>query len=159
MNAPDPNDDTPVPLDEDVLRALAEGQAADPPSAALTARIKHRLLQRVAADETRHLTVPAAAETWQPFQPGVAIKVLHEAAGVMSYLLRLDPGAALSPHRHPLDEECVVLEGTVRIGTMLEVSAGGYHLARRDALHAPITSVEGAVIFLRGASPHPADLV
>ena len=31
--------------------------------------------------------------------------------------------------------------------------------ARKDALHAPITSDEGATIFLRGASPHPAAVV
>lgn len=154
-----PADTEPTVLDDDIRRALAEGQAWEAPPPTPTARLKHRLLQRIAAAETRHLTVPAAADTWQPFQPGVTIKVLHEEAGVMSYLLRFEAGATLSPHRHPIDEECVVLEGSVCIGATLEVGAGGFHLARRDALHAPITSVAGATIFLRGASPHPNDLV
>ena len=159
MNAPDPTDLSPVPLDEDIVRALAEGQALEAPPAAVTARIKHRLLQRIAQAESRHLTVPAAADTWQPFQPGVQIKVLHEDGGIMSYLLRLAPGAVLSPHRHPVDEECVVLEGSVCIGDTLEVTAGGFHLALRDTLHAPISTLAGATILLRGASPQPSHLV
>ena len=159
MDAPDPTDPSPAPLDEDILRALAEGQAWEAPPSTVTARIKHRLLQRIAATESRHLTVPASGGAWQPFQPGVQIKVLHEDGGIMSYLLRLAPGAVLSAHRHPVDEECVVLEGSVRIGDALEVAAGGFHLARRDALHAPISTVAGATIFLRGASPQPSHLV
>jgi len=90
---------------------------------------------------------------------GVDIKVLHEADGIMSYLLRLAPGASFSPHRHPIDEECVVLEGTLQIGSDLWVPAGGFHLAHRDSVHATVSSVTGATIFLRGASPHPAELV
>ena len=152
-------DDTPAPLADDILRALADGQAAEPVPAIPNARIKHRLLQRVAQAEARHLTVPAGRADWQPFQPGVEIKVLHEADGIMSYLLRLAPGAALAAHRHPIDEECVVLEGRVRIGDTLEIGAGSFHLARRDALHAPISTVDGAMLFLRGASPHPDQLV
>jgi len=82
----------------------------------------------------------------------VRIKVLHEAAGVMSYLLRLAPGASLPAHRHPVDEECVVLEGEVQIGS-LRVAAGGFHLGRRDVLHERLESAGGALNFLRGAVP------
>ena len=74
----------------------------------------------------------------------------------MSYLLRLAPGAALPAHRHPVDEECVVLEGEVQIGT-LRVGAGGFHLGRKDVLHDRLCSAGGALIFLRGAIPE-ADL-
>jgi anti-sigma factor ChrR (cupin superfamily) len=152
-------DDAPARLDADILAALADGQAWEAPTAGAAAALKRRLLLQVAAAEQRHLTVPAGEAGWQPFQPGVAIKVLHEQDGVMSYLLKLAPGAVLSPHRHPVDEECLVLEGRVTIGADLEVGAGGFHLARRDALHAPITSAGGATLFLRGASPHPGQLV
>jgi quercetin dioxygenase-like cupin family protein len=129
-----------------------------PPSSTLE-RIKNDVMQRIAALADRHLTVPAADDRWQPFMPAVEIKVLHEQDGVMSYLLRLAPGATLGAHRHPVDEECLVLDGRVRIGATLELGAGSYHLARRDALHAPISSVDGATIFLRGACPHPGQLV
>ena len=53
----------------------------------------------------------------------------------------------------------MVLEGAVRIGDDLIVRAGGFHLAHRDTFHAPISSELGATLYLRGASPHMADLV
>ena len=125
----------------------------------MAARVKHRVLDRIARAETTHTTLHAGAGLWQPFKNGVDIKVLNEADGVMSYLLRLAPGAVVDAHRHPVDEECMVLEGVVRIGDDLEVHAGGFHLAHTGTLHAPITSELGATMFLRGASPHMADLV
>lgn len=115
--------------------------------------IKRRLLDRVADSDETHLTVAADDGCWQPFGDGVQIKVLHEDDGVMSYLLRLQPGASLPAHRHPIDEECIVLVGTLRVGTRIEVGPGGYHRAHQGALHAPIGTATGATIFLRGAVP------
>lgn len=123
----------------------------DTPSPAQS--IRQRLLERVADADLSHLTIAAEAGEWQPFLDGVAIKVLREDAGVLSYLLRLEPGATLPPHRHPLDEECVVLEGRLRVGSRVEIGPGGYHLAHRGALHATIATDTGATIFLRGAVP------
>lgn len=119
--------------------------------------VKRRLLERVADADASHLTVHADDGPWQPFLDGVQIKVLHEADGVLSYLLRLAPGASLPPHRHALDEECLVLEGTLRVGSHTEVHAGGFHLAHRGALHPTVSSATGATIFLRGAVPQADD--
>jgi len=158
MNAPDPADDLPM-LDAALIDALAAEQAPEAVPPATSARIRHRVMDRIARAETSNTTLHAQDGSWQPFKQGVDIKVLHEAQGVMSYLLRLAPGAVVDAHRHPMDEECVVLEGVVRIGDDLVVHAGGFHLAHRDSLHAPITSDAGATMYLRGASPHVADLV
>ena len=141
-------------LDADIIEALNGDLAEQALTSEAAARIKHRVLERIAQAQAGHLTVHADALGWKPFHAGVQIKVLHRAGDVMSYLLRLAPGATLAPHRHPIDEECVVLEGRLRIGDDLVVEAGGFHLAHRDALHATITSDEGATIFLRGAVPH-----
>lgn len=155
LNAPDPNEALPA----DLVDSLTSDSADEAPSPQLAARIKHRVLERIAQFEAGHVTVQAADDRWQRFQHGVQIKVLHESGGVMSYLLRLAPGAVLAAHRHPMDEECVVLEGSLQIGNELVVAAGGFHLAHKDALHAQITTTTGATIFLRGAPPHPAVLV
>lgn len=111
-------------------------------------------MERVADADTSHLTIDAADGDWQPFLDGVQIKVLREHGEVLSYLLRLDAGATLPAHRHPIDEECVVLDGVLKVGSHLEVGPGGYHLARQGALHATIGTRTGATIFLRGAVPH-----
>jgi ChrR Cupin-like domain len=89
---------------------------------------------------------------WQDFGPGLRIKVLHHDGGVVSYLLRLAPAAALPVHRHPIDEECVVIEGEVQIAA-LRLGAGGFHLGRKDMLRDQLQSRDGALIFLRGAKP------
>ena len=129
----------------------------DTPSPARS--IRQRLLERVADADLSHLTIAAEAGEWQPFLDGVAIKVLREDAGVLSYLLRLEPGAALPPHRHPLDEECVVLDGCLQVGTTVEIGPGGYHLAHAGALHPTIRTATGATLFLRGAEPHASHLI
>lgn len=115
--------------------------------------IRRRLMERVADADASHLTIDGDEGDWQPFLEGVTIKVLREHEGVLSYLLRLEPGARLPPHRHPHDEECIVLAGRLRVGSHLEVGPGGYHLAHRGALHPTISSETGATIFLRGAEP------
>jgi quercetin dioxygenase-like cupin family protein len=143
-------------LDADVLAWLDDAVAPEPVDPAAQARVKRRLLRRIAAESMpRHLTVPPGAGDWQPFGPGVAIKVLHQEGEAMSYLLRLAPGATLPPHRHPVDEECLVLEGEMHIGGVV-VGPGGYHLGRRGVLHDTLGSPGGALIFLRGAVPEAA---
>jgi anti-sigma factor ChrR (cupin superfamily) len=128
-------------------------------SSAQARTIRGRLMERVADADTSHLTIDCHEGEWQPILAGVAIKVLREHEGVLSYLLRLDPGAVLPPHRHPRDEECVVLEGRLRVGTQVEIGPGGYHLAHRHALHATITTDTGATIFLRGAVPEASHVL
>ena len=148
------NDPLPdAPLAADIVDLLNQSLVPEPPEERTRQRIKRELLHRIADDQSgHHLTVAADDGDWQPFGAGLRFKLLHEAAGIMSYLVRLEPGAALPPHRHPVDEECVVLEGALLIGE-LRVAAGGFHLGRKDVLHAPIRSEEGALIFLRGAVP------
>jgi len=131
----------------------------DKPLPARARAIRHRLLARVADADDTHLTIDADEGEWQPFLPGVRIKVLREQAGVLSYLLDLAPGASLPPHRHRLDEECVVVQGRIRVGTHHTVEGGGYHLAHAGALHAPVHTDTGALIFLRGAVPGFDDLL
>lgn len=119
--------------------------------------LRARVIERVADAEDSHLTLAADGEAgappWQPFLPGIQIKVLREHRGTLSYLLKLAPGAELPPHRHPEDEECLVLEGRLRIGERIEVGPGGYHLAHAGKLHARVYTDVGATIFLRGAVP------
>lgn len=158
-----PTGDAGERLEPDVLArlndTLLDALVPEPVDAAVTARVKHRLLERIADDQrSRHVTVRHDDGPWQPFGPGLQIKLLHDADGIWSYLLKLAPGARLPSHRHPVDEECVVLDGAVWFGE-LRVDAGGFHLGRKDVLHAPITTVDGATVFLRGARPEPEHLI
>ncbi|MGB0126487.1 MAG: cupin domain-containing protein [Rhodocyclaceae bacterium] len=147
------------PLPESVRNALLEAiEPAFPPPTRVQA-IKERLMERVAAergsspkDAAGLITVKASDGEWKRFLPKVAIKVLRREADTLTYLLRLEPGAALLPHEHPQDEECIVLDGEARIGD-LTVRAGDYHCAPAGRPHGVIRSETGATLFLRGAIP------
>lgn len=154
---------TPGTLDADIAGALGAAHTADAlvsaADAAWVARVRHNVLTRIADDSTpRHVTVQASEGGWHPLLPGIERKVLHAEGDTMSYLLRFAAGAVLPAHRHPQDEECVVLEGALLIGAGLRVPAGGFHLARKDMAHADITAATDTVIFLRGARPRADQL-
>ena len=78
-------------LDADIIEALNGDLAEQALTSEAAARIKHRVLERIAQAQAGHLTVHADALGWKPFHAGVQIKVLHRAGDVMSYLLRLSP--------------------------------------------------------------------
>jgi anti-sigma factor ChrR (cupin superfamily) len=133
---------------------LLEAMQADPdrPLDAMdAATIRERVLKRIHAPQAL-TTIQADEGEWAPFSPKVSIKVLRRDGDTQSYLLRLEPGAVVLPHVHGHDEECMVLEGEVRIGELV-VRQGAYHLAPRGVAHEPIRSDSGALLFLRGAIP------
>jgi len=147
-----------LPPDDEMLapeaeQALFEALKPAPMPAERAAMLKSRLLSRAKAGRTPQLdTIHSADGQWKPFLPKVAIKVLRREAGIQAYLLRLDPGGVLLPHEHTEDEECIVLEGEVRIGDIV-ASQGDYHLAPKGVDHGAIVSDQGALLFLRGAIP------
>jgi hypothetical protein len=147
-------------LDPDIAAALTGAQRPDDGADAATLlRVRARLMKRIAGDSVpHHVAIPAEGGSWHRFMPGIERKVLHEHEGVMSYLLKFAPGAVLPAHRHPHDEECVVLEGHLRIGELV-LGPGGFHMVRQDVLDADSTTDDGCVIYLRGASPKAEHLV
>ena len=135
---------------------MAEAVRAAPLDPMAERFMKSRLMTRVRDLERRGVTSTVRPDQgeWEKFSPRIKLKVLRREAdgSSMSYLLKLEPGAFLVPHKHSMDEECVVLEGEVMIGTEL-VGPGSYHLAPRGMVHQPIRSEHGAILFIRGKEP------
>jgi quercetin dioxygenase-like cupin family protein len=147
----------------EIAMLLAQELDAEAPTAERGAALKRRLLARVHEDVCRGSeTVRALEGQWHIFLPGIRIKMLHQGGGRASYLLKLEPGAILPPHRHPVVEECVVLEGSLRTRHRgREVVVGGrgtFHCAPAGVAHEMLTSDSGALIFLRGAAPVAKDI-
>ena len=140
----------PAALEARLLDAIQadDGQTLD---AAGVAAMRERIFKRIHSIQALTTIQPDEGE-WAPFSPKVSIKVLRRDVDTQSYLLRLEPGAVVLPHVHSHDEECMVLEGEVRIGELV-VRQGAYHLAPRGIAHEPIRSERGALLFLRGAIP------
>ena len=146
-------------LDPDIAQAITAAQRAGEADQAAIGRVRAKLMKRIAQDSVGHHTAVHADDgRWHALLPGIERKVLHEEDGVMSYLLKFAPGAVLPAHRHPVDEECVVISGVLRIGPLV-LPAGSYHRVRNGVLDADSTSDEGAIIFLRGATPKAEQLV
>ncbi len=97
------------------------------------------------------VTVRAREGEWRMLGPGLEIKLLlvDREAGFQSFLLRLAPGCQLPPHDHSSLEECLLLEGDMLIGDRAYV-AGDYHAALPGSRHAPISTRNGGLVFLRG---------
>ncbi len=144
--------DNPVLLDADVRenlrRRLEECASSDD---ALLARVKLRVLDRIAAEAPGFVTIRAQEDGWQPLVAGVERKVLHNAGSSLSYLVRFAPGTRIEGHSHQADEECLLLEGDIRLGDV-ELRPGDYHLATKGTRHAYASSRCGAVMFVRGAA-------
>lgn len=102
-------------------------------------------------------TVRADDGQWSSIAEGIAKKVLFvdQDAGTESFLLRFDPGAILPPHNHTAVEECLILEGDVSIGG-LRLVAGDYQVVGPDTPHPQAHSINGAMVYVRGALAHAA---
>ena len=96
------------------------------------------------------VTVRSGEGEWRTLTPGAEIKMLmvDRDAGFQSFLLRLSPGAMLPPHDHSILEECLLLEGDMLIGERA-YRRGDYHAALPGSRHAPISTRNGGIVFIR----------
>jgi|HubBroStandDraft_1064217.scaffolds.fasta_scaffold16442_4 anti-sigma factor ChrR (cupin superfamily) len=134
-------------------RRLAEAGAAleaEAPSPQVWDKIAARVDQLEAGRRTR--TVAAEDGVWRVSSPGVWRKLLHVDAegGWQAMLVRIEAGASVPPHAHPMLEECLVLEGEFELAGEA-VRKGDLHLAFPGRDHAPIFSRAGALLYIRAA--------
>ncbi len=144
---------------DDLVAPVSEALAPSSLDPVDRAMMKSRLMARVRDENNtgNTVTIRKSDDGWEWFSPRVKIKVLRSDPDSTSYLLKLEPGAIVWPHRHRQDEECMVLEGEISIGEE-RASAGAYHLAPAGMTHQPIRTETGATLFLRGVMPSFRDL-
>jgi quercetin dioxygenase-like cupin family protein len=99
------------------------------------------------------ITVPASDQGWVEAMPKIHIKQVYTDGIAESYLVRLDPGARAPAHGHPGDEECVVLEGSIRYIGGSTLNAGDYEAVLAGGRHAELVSDSGALVYLRYSQP------
>lgn len=145
---------TPIPqaLEADIRQSLEQALGAERPGdSELLARVKSRVVQAIECKSgLLHRTVRAQAGAWEPVAPGVERKLLWETADATSCMVRLAPGTSFPPHGHPLDEECVILEGSLRIGSVL-LLPGDFHVGVKGIEHETVSTDDGVLCYLRTA--------
>ena len=145
-------------LDAALLAELAAALTPVEPEAALRQRMRARILADAARPRTQVLR--AAEGAWRMLVPGITIKSLRrdEHAGTETSLWRIDPDAAVPPHPHTQEEECLVLEGSI-IHDGTEYFPGDYLLAPRGERHQAFLAPRGALLLIRSELiPDPARL-
>jgi anti-sigma factor ChrR (cupin superfamily) len=131
---PRPTDDR---LDPALEAALLEAAAPIAPPTPLRARV----LDRVRAEAI-----------WKQVEPGLEVRTLFYdgRAGLVSFLLRAQPGAIMPGHTHHAVEECLVLEGEFILGER-SLRAGDFELGQIGEQHPDATTRTGVLVYLRGA--------
>ena len=101
-------------------------------------------------DENRKLLIRRSAEgAWEETGvDGVRVKrlLMDEARNQFTALVRMAPGSSYPRHVHNSAEECLVLEGDIRMGDHV-LRAGDYQYAPADSLHG-VQSTEGGCLLL-----------
>ncbi|MCB1890324.1 MAG: cupin domain-containing protein [Rhodocyclaceae bacterium] len=95
-------------------------------------------------------TIRAGEGVWAPRGAGIVAKRLREDAVSRSEMLRIPPGTRLAGGLAPLGDECLLVEGDLALDDWAMVP-GDYQLADGGGRHAELSSVSGAVVFVRSA--------
>lgn len=134
-----------------VVLALAEAAPPVEPDPRTRARLLATIGGSHAAVRPTELYVQRAAEgVWlESKYPGISVRVLYhdQATRRVTAMVRLAPGAAYPEHPHTGSEECLVLEGELRVGEHL-LRVGDYQRAEPGYEHAVQSSEGGALLLL-----------
>ncbi len=149
-------------LDDDILEMLAEAQQPVMLSEATTNRMRSGLLDAIQQEKEVNAktkgfeTLLAHEGEWIEAMPGAQFKVLHDDGngldGLLSYLIKLEPGVSMKGHNHPFDEECLMLEGDLTLGEHT-LNKGDFHFANAGVPHGDVSTQNGCIAFIRGALP------
>jgi anti-sigma factor ChrR (cupin superfamily) len=132
----------------EAVALVAESVAPVPPAA----RVKNRLMAAVADYE---LLKPIAdvrrnENTWvHSGMPGIDVKTLFKepATGRSTYLVRMEPGARMAAHRHGDIEQCLVVKGDVRWGSLV-FEEGDFMVMGKDTAHPEVHTVNGTIMLI-----------
>jgi anti-sigma factor ChrR (cupin superfamily) len=96
------------------------------------------------------LVLRAGEGKWRPTDDaGVSFKLLFadRERGTMTTLVRMEPGSRIRSHRHLGVEQCLVLEGDVRSGSV-GMAAGDFNCSMPGSVHEELVSDGGALLLL-----------
>lgn len=129
------------------------GEAVDPiaPPASVWKEIRGRLGPQNKSLPKGISAVFAAEGEWRPVNEKVHLKSLFidSEQGAESYILKFLPGGMIEQHSHgDWNDECIVLEGEIRVGDV-PMKPGDFHVATRGAAHPTLYSEMGGMLYVR----------
>jgi len=152
-------------LDADIIELLAEAQPPADISIEMAGRMRNDVLGSIKKEKAKQEkeasskgfeTLLAHEGEWIEAMPGAQFKILHDDGngldGLLSYLIKLEPGFTMEGHNHPFDEECLMLEGDLTLGEHT-LNKGDFHFANEGVHHGNLSTINGCTAFIRGALP------
>ncbi|MCL6507452.1 MAG: cupin domain-containing protein [Bryobacteraceae bacterium] len=149
----------------EVAALLAEGLARRSPSPELRAKLLDRVRREAAGVQlwkSWGAATPGGLHIvrrdqgrWEPVGlPGVWVKQLYADPDrdSVTMLIRMEPGAAYPSHRHGGPEQCLVLEGDLRVGDVV-LQAGDFQCAPFRSTH-DVSRTENGCLLLIVCSQH-----
>lgn len=87
---------------------------------------------------------------WEPVGPGVSRRVLLRAPDgePLAFLLRVEAGGRVLAHPHDRREECMLIQGDVRIADA-DLLPGDFLVAEAGSTHAEMTTRGGMLAYIR----------
>ncbi len=127
--------------------ALAVSPVAPPPE------VKLRVLERIESNPHPGLFSKRAQEQgpWKPSgTPGISYKKLYfdKDSGLVTMLVKMEPGARLAAHMHGRTEQCLILEGELRYSDEKIYRAGDFTWAEAGSVDPALYTVEGNVLLI-----------
>jgi len=114
-------------------------------------RIKNRLFSRIRSSTlSEATTIRAKQGSWLKINEKVSVKILRQDSETNSQtaLWKLDAGATIPSHTHPVEEECYIISGSVNFDGH-QLNAGDFEIFPAGLDHGEMQSVSGALIMLR----------
>jgi anti-sigma factor ChrR (cupin superfamily) len=146
--------------DEDLsaFKAVVASLGLSAPEGSPSASLREKLLNRVATESEKNINQAHNASTfsvhanegeWDEVAPGVFVKFLFvdQMKGMVTSLLKLQPGAQLERHLHNSVEQCFVLEGDFWANGK-KLNQGDFHVALPGSVHEKITTENGSLALI-----------
>jgi anti-sigma factor ChrR (cupin superfamily) len=114
------------------------------------AAVREALLRRAAAAQPVVAFQTADRARWRPAGlPGITYRTLRvdKERRTFTALVRMEPGSSYPAHPHEVVEECLVIEGNLRVGDRL-LGPGDYQLAPPGSFHAEQYTEGGCLLLL-----------
>jgi quercetin dioxygenase-like cupin family protein len=138
---------------DDVAATLAQSLSSAVAPVELSSEQRSRMRAKILdgiAPPPNTITRRGADAQWIEVWPRVWVQQLHSDAqtGVQMNIVRMEAGGFIPAHAHDHDEECLVLEGEIRLGDYY-VRRGDLHIARAGSQHGDLSSPTGALLMIR----------
>jgi anti-sigma factor ChrR (cupin superfamily) len=133
----------------DVVASVADAIEPVTPPAAL----KDRLLARLEQNPYPGLFAKRVHEQgpWKPSRtPGISYKKLFfdKSTGLITLLVKMEPGARFDVHTHGRTEQCLILEGDLRYSDEKIYRAGDFTWAEAGSIDPALYTVEGNLLLI-----------